>query len=57
MTFVSGPEEASFLNEKPAKLRLFVGHMDDFTPGEDSDRVSEMLTLRIARGIATCCVN
>lgn len=38
MTFIHGPEEASFLNE-PAKLRFFVGYADEFTPGDGSDRV------------------
>lgn len=39
MTFVHGPEEASFLIDKPAKLRSFVGYVDEFSAEEDSDRV------------------
>ncbi|CAN0127637.1 unnamed protein product [Scytosiphon promiscuus] len=41
MTFVHGPEQASFLNEKPAKLRFFVGYVDEFAPGDGSDGVVE----------------
>lgn len=40
MTFVHGPEKASFLHEKPAKLRFFVGCVDEFVPEDSSDRVS-----------------
>ncbi|CAN0080015.1 unnamed protein product [Ectocarpus fasciculatus] len=39
MTFVRGPEEASFLDEKPAKLRFFVGYVDEFVPEDGSDGV------------------
>lgn len=54
MTFVHGPEQAAFLNEKPAKLRFFVGYVDEFAPGDGSDRVrrgsfTRGLQLRIRR--------
>eukprot|EP00752_Nemacystus_decipiens_P016266 g14546.t1 len=38
MTFVDGPEEAKFSADKPAKLRFFVGYVDEFEPEDDSDR-------------------
>lgn len=53
MTFVAGPEQASFLDEKPAKLRFFIGYVDEFTPGDDSDRVSANCHWHIARGVET----
>ena len=40
MTFVDGPEEASFLDERPAKLRFFLGYVDEFAPGDGSNKVS-----------------
>lgn len=40
MTFVKGPRQASFVDDKPAKLRFFLGYTDEFTPGDGSDRVS-----------------
>ena len=39
MTFVHGPEEASFLESKPAKLRFFLGYVDEFGPGDGSNQV------------------
>ncbi|CAN0015811.1 unnamed protein product [Ectocarpus sp. 12 AP-2014] len=41
MTFVHGPEGVNFPDDKPAKLRFFLGYVDDLAPsGEDSsDRV------------------
>lgn len=62
MTFVHGPEEASFLNEKPATLRFFVGYVDEFAPGDGSDRVRVTLsshdgnlhTVRAKSGEVTC---
>lgn len=44
MTFVHGPEEASFLDEKPAKLRFFLGYANEFAPGDGSNQVK--VTLR-----------
>ena len=46
MTFVDGPEEASFLDERPAKLRFFLGYVDEFAPGDGSNQV---------RGIGVHC--
>lgn len=45
MTFVHGPEQATFQNEKPAKLRFFVGYVDEFAPGDGSDRVRWQLAV------------
>ncbi|CAB1106731.1 unnamed protein product [Ectocarpus sp. CCAP 1310/34] len=39
MTFVHGPKEAIFLDNKPAKLRFFMGFVDEFAAGASSDRV------------------
>lgn len=39
MTFVHGPEEAVFLDTKPAKLRFFLGYTDEFAPEDGSDQV------------------
>lgn len=39
MTFVRGPKQASFRDDKPAKLRFFVGYVDEFPHGDGSDRV------------------
>lgn len=39
MTFVHGPEEASFLETKPAKLHFFLGYVDEFAPGDGSNQV------------------
>ena len=36
MTFVHGPEGIAFPADKPAKLRFFLGYVDDVAPaGED----------------------
>eukprot|EP00752_Nemacystus_decipiens_P015533 g13859.t2 len=35
MTFVNGPEGLSFTDNKPAKLRFFLGCVDDVEPDED----------------------
>lgn len=53
MTFVAGPNQASFLDEKPAKLRFFIGYADEFAPGDGSDRVSDNCPWPIARGVGT----
>lgn len=42
MTFVHGPSQASFLGNKPAKLRFFVGYADEFAPGDGSDQVGDV---------------
>eukprot|EP00752_Nemacystus_decipiens_P010261 g9145.t1 len=38
MTFVHGPEEASFQESKPAKLRFFLGYVDEFAPSDGSNQ-------------------
>lgn len=41
MTFVHGPEGVNFPNDKPAKLRFFLGYVDEYAPATDgSDKVS-----------------
>lgn len=35
MTFVHGPEGVTFPEEKPAKLRFFLGYVDELAPAED----------------------
>ncbi|CAM9227605.1 unnamed protein product [Ectocarpus sp. 12 AP-2014] len=41
MTFVQGPEGVTFPEDKPAKLRFFLGYVDESTPaGEGSDQVA-----------------
>lgn len=41
MTFVHGPEGITFPTDKPAKLRFFLGYVDEDVPSSDgSDRVS-----------------
>lgn len=47
MTFVKGPRQVSFLDEKPAKLRFFLGYVDEFAPGDGSDRVSDVAIYQI----------
>eukprot|EP00752_Nemacystus_decipiens_P017613 g15785.t1 len=39
ITFVRGPREATFVDEKPAKLRFFLGYVDEFAPGDGSVEV------------------
>ena len=39
MTFVHGPKEAVFHEDKPAKLRFFMGYADEFERGDGSDQV------------------
>ena len=36
MTFVHGPERVSFPADKPAKLRFFLGYVDDVAPAGES---------------------
>ncbi|CAM9472731.1 unnamed protein product [Ectocarpus fasciculatus] len=41
MTFVHGPEGVTFPEDKPAKLRFFLGYVDESTPaGEGVDQVA-----------------
>lgn len=40
MTFVDGPEETSFRDEKPAKIRFFMGYADEFARADGSDQAS-----------------
>ena len=42
MTFVNGPEGVTFPNDKPAKLRFFLGYVDNVavTGEDDADPVS-----------------
>lgn len=40
MTFVHGPEEAVFLEGKTAKLRFFLGYVDEFEPEDGSGQMS-----------------
>ena len=39
MTFVHGPKEAVFHEDRPAKLRFFVGYADEFERGDGSNQV------------------
>ncbi|CAM9675081.1 unnamed protein product [Scytosiphon promiscuus] len=39
MTFVHGPEEATFRSDRPAKLRFFMGFADEFASSETPDEV------------------
>lgn len=48
MTFVKGPRQASFIGDKPAKLRFFLGYTDEFTPGDGSNRVSDVALSQMA---------
>lgn len=44
MTFVNGPEGVTFEYNKPAKLRFFLGYVDDVLPGEGgSDQVTSLV--------------
>ena len=36
MTFVHGPEGVTFPQDKPAKLRFFLGYVDDVMPSGES---------------------
>ena len=36
MTFVHGPEGVTFPDDKPAKLRFFLGYVDDLAPATES---------------------
>lgn len=40
MTFVAGPEEAMFRDDKPAKLRFFMGYADEFSREYGTEQVS-----------------
>lgn len=37
MTFVHGPEGVPFLEDKPAKLRFFLGYVDNLAPRKEDD--------------------
>lgn len=52
MTFVHGPEGASFLDEKPARLRFFLGYTDEFAPRDGSERLKVLCTVRVAMSFA-----
>lgn len=38
MTFVHGPEGVTFPDDKPAKLRFFLGYVDNLAPGGEDGR-------------------
>ena len=39
MTFVTGPEEAVFQDDHPAKLRFFMGYADEFSREDGTEQV------------------
>lgn len=39
---IGGPDEVSFLKEKPAKLRFFVGYVDELAAEHGSDLVRRL---------------
>lgn len=47
VTFVHGPEGVTFADDKPAKLRFFLGIVDDAAPAgvDGSDQVRFSLSL------------
>lgn len=47
MAFVHGPEGVTFPDDKPAKLRFFLGYVDELSPvGDGSDQVIFVFTLQ-----------
>lgn len=46
MTFVHGPEGVTFSEDKPAKIRFFLGCVDDLAPtGDGADQASFFFTM------------
>lgn len=54
MTFVHGPEQASFVEGKPAKLRFFLGYVDEFASGDGADEVSGWVRHEPRPGAGLC---
>ena len=46
MTFVHGPEGVTFSADKPAKLRFFLGCVDDLAPAEDGSGQVTLLPVK-----------
>lgn len=49
MTFVHGPEGVAFPDDKPAKLRFFLGYVDNVAPGGE-DGPDQVIVHTFRRG-------
>ena len=59
MTFVHGPAGVMFSDEKPAKLRFFLGCVDDLVPADDGAGQASLslVMLHFNRALFLCIVH